>query len=350
MRNGVKSRSAGKRAKFFGVTFFLVPFSFFIFNFALAKEIPLPEEAYRGIEVGPRALGMGGAFVGLANDPLAPYWNPAGLTQMSYPVGMIVSANLKSKIDRAQDLFNPYTLFDDAQFNFISFVSRRSGLGWRQVNKINKHTYDVGSSTDCWSNLHEIFLTAARGQGQTALGVNFKYLFGNFLQWEKSKDGNGWREPILDRSNGQGFGLDLGLIYIVSEYLNIGVVGENVFTRVWWKGYETVRVSPKLRVGANLEWPGYMNFTFDLEKISGKKNKPIYHLGVEGGVYGISLRTGIFGEDITETKSNESTITVGIGYKYKKFQIDIAGQARQWGKSAKWWERMTYIGSFSLGY
>ncbi|MEN8194150.1 MAG: long chain fatty acid transport protein, partial [Bacteroidota bacterium] len=29
--------------------------------------------------VGPKALGMGGAFVGLANDGTAIYWNPAGL-------------------------------------------------------------------------------------------------------------------------------------------------------------------------------------------------------------------------------------------------------------------------------
>jgi long-chain fatty acid transport protein len=32
--------------------------------------------------IGPEALGMGGAFVGYANDYTAIYWNPAGLTQM----------------------------------------------------------------------------------------------------------------------------------------------------------------------------------------------------------------------------------------------------------------------------
>jgi len=31
--------------------------------------------------LGPRACGMGGAFIGVANDWTAPYWNPAGLTQ-----------------------------------------------------------------------------------------------------------------------------------------------------------------------------------------------------------------------------------------------------------------------------
>lgn len=35
--------------------------------------------------VGGRALGMGGAFVALANDVTSGYWNPAGLSHLNYP-------------------------------------------------------------------------------------------------------------------------------------------------------------------------------------------------------------------------------------------------------------------------
>jgi hypothetical protein len=35
--------------------------------------------------VGARAIGLGGAYVGLANDVTASYWNPAGLSRMPYP-------------------------------------------------------------------------------------------------------------------------------------------------------------------------------------------------------------------------------------------------------------------------
>ena len=45
-----------------------------------------PEDALRlsqsGLSVGARALGMGGAFTGIANDFSAIYWNPAGLGQI----------------------------------------------------------------------------------------------------------------------------------------------------------------------------------------------------------------------------------------------------------------------------
>ncbi len=44
---------------------------------------------FLSIEVGPRAKAMGGAFVGLANDLSAIYWNPAGLTQNSKSAVMV---------------------------------------------------------------------------------------------------------------------------------------------------------------------------------------------------------------------------------------------------------------------
>lgn len=40
---------------------------------------------FMSIGVGGRALGMGGAFVALANDVTAGYWNPAGLSRINYP-------------------------------------------------------------------------------------------------------------------------------------------------------------------------------------------------------------------------------------------------------------------------
>lgn len=40
---------------------------------------------FMAIGVGGRALGMGGAFVGVANDVTAGYYNPAGLANLNYP-------------------------------------------------------------------------------------------------------------------------------------------------------------------------------------------------------------------------------------------------------------------------
>ena len=63
-------------------------------SFALgAVLVPRPAFAQFAFEsVGVRALGMGGAFVAVANDPTAVYWNPAGLPSGG-PAGMTVEWN-----------------------------------------------------------------------------------------------------------------------------------------------------------------------------------------------------------------------------------------------------------------
>jgi long-chain fatty acid transport protein len=57
--------------------------------------------------IGPKGFGMGGAFVGLANDYTAIYWNPAGLTQMQknfvgiFATDIIPMGTYKFKFDPA---------------------------------------------------------------------------------------------------------------------------------------------------------------------------------------------------------------------------------------------------------
>lgn len=73
--------------------YFLLLFPFLIANAALAQTEPPASEPAQGefrIEFnfsnpGARSLGLGGAFVGLADDATAAYANPAGLTNLSRP-------------------------------------------------------------------------------------------------------------------------------------------------------------------------------------------------------------------------------------------------------------------------
>jgi long-subunit fatty acid transport protein len=48
---------------------------------------------FLSIPVGARALGMGGAFVGLANDASAMYWNPGGIARLAQNEAIFVHAN-----------------------------------------------------------------------------------------------------------------------------------------------------------------------------------------------------------------------------------------------------------------
>jgi hypothetical protein len=59
--------------------------------------------------LGPRAMGMGGAQVAVAQGPLAAYWNPAGLGQLYNPSGVAIPAGIRAEftgsvLEGAKDL------------------------------------------------------------------------------------------------------------------------------------------------------------------------------------------------------------------------------------------------------
>lgn len=75
--------------------------------FAAALSKPSP--------VGPRAIGMGGAFVAVADDLSAIYYNPAGLTQLK---GTNLSLGIDSTIPGMR--YHPYTPLDPSGSNLSS--------------------------------------------------------------------------------------------------------------------------------------------------------------------------------------------------------------------------------------
>lgn len=86
------------------VTFVLLGFTTLVFpqNFA-TPESPSSQGISNILGSGARALGMGGAFIAVADDATAASWNPAGLAQLTKPEASIVydyfSGNLNSSWD-----------------------------------------------------------------------------------------------------------------------------------------------------------------------------------------------------------------------------------------------------------
>src|SRR5687767_8190011 len=63
--------------------------------------------AFEGPGLGARAIGMGGAFIGLADDWTAIYWNPAGLSRLKgTQIGFSLEA-VRVKVHDSNGLANP---------------------------------------------------------------------------------------------------------------------------------------------------------------------------------------------------------------------------------------------------
>lgn len=153
--------------------------------------------SYDNMGYGARATGMG-AFVGLADDPSAIFYNPAGIAQLEKPQFYFMY-DKRSKYTVGEDE-NPYLL---------------SGVGVYPLNEKLK-LYMGGGQEGSWADptgivTHNIGIMGMAGWviPDLSLGFNGKFLYNS--NYGKKK----------------GFDLDLGLFYRVSPKFSLGIALEN---------------------------------------------------------------------------------------------------------------------------
>ncbi|MEJ2189726.1 MAG: hypothetical protein P8Y93_10005 [Acidobacteriota bacterium] len=77
---------------------------------------------------GARALGMGGAFIAIADDATAASWNPAGLAQLTRPEVSLVYEYLDGTYDFASDLTTGYVFNEGDPWQFVTSVTAPASI------------------------------------------------------------------------------------------------------------------------------------------------------------------------------------------------------------------------------
>jgi len=234
--------------------------TFWLFLLAIAVLQLLPAKALAQGAVplggaGARALGAGGAFVALANDVTAGYWNPAGLGEVTGPQlgGMysVLSLNRQHNYAAAAYPLGPTGAMG------ISWIGYRFGkLG----SDRNAMLFSYGNQ------LTETF----------ALGGNVKLLCQNFAG-----------------ASASGMGFDLGAKLKLSEVVTLGAGVQNLQPQVSWKivGKGRKALPVNTRAGVNVKPLPFMNLVADFEFNDQQKGR--WHAGWEiflGDMFG--LRAG----------------------------------------------------------
>lgn len=181
--------------------------------------------------VGPRAIGMGGAFTAVSNDITAMYWNPGG------------TAN----IDFNEAFFNHTSLYADVRHDFAAIASNLSDIGTigafvsvLSMDEMVVRTEEAPEGTGEFFNAGAIvigvnfsrFLTE-----QFAIGANFKYI--NESIWHMSATG---------------FAVDIGTLYklpILNEF-RIAASISNFGTKMQLSGRDVTKIIPSGAGGQNL--------------------------------------------------------------------------------------------------
>lgn len=267
------------------------------------------------IGVGARALGMGRAYVGVAEDGDSLFVNPAGIALSATPKLSSMYASLLNE--------NTYAIVSG-----VYPYGDRSSIG---VGIINSSSPDIpllntnGSSAGLgnWNNTVMLLSGGTRVSGlvknkDVLLGASFKYF---------SVGGTGKNDvaDILD-SSGTGYSADLGLLVPATEYLTLGANYQNVLSsKLTRSSGINEDIPPTLKLGAKLSLIGkegqsytthstrrlYLNTDYDLNK--GIPN--VAHLGVEfWPMSNLALRAGMDGENPT----------AGLGVRISGIEVNYA--------------------------
>ncbi len=261
--------------------------------------------AYWTQGAGSRAAGMGGAFVALADDATAGYWNPAGLGQMDL---YLYQAAL-------QYVF----LQDQMSSSYLSYSFQLPEIGAFSVSWINFSIAGLEGRDDLG------LVTQNFGSSENTIWVSYGR---KMYEWVKGLS-LGASLKFLHQGVGEyqavGHGLDVGVLWqpFLQWDHTIGLNVQNLFQRVYWQTGEGT-LDPSLvngKVGVALKFfPSQQEVYFNhLITAVDLEFSEYYRLGYRlGAEYwyqaSLGLRAGFSGQEVS----------FGASYRPEYYEVDYA--------------------------
>ena len=244
--------------------------------------------AYSRIGVGARALGMGGAYVAVADDPTASVWNPAGLARVDNLAFTFMYTG-------GYDFDRSHNYFGYAQ----SFSLASIGIGWTNAgwDGFESRTGIGASDGDFDISDNLVLLSLARQYGAFGFGVTGKIF-----------------DQKIDGKSESGGGIDVGAFFDAGRYVDFGIMFQDLASEI---GDETLPYNVRAGVGVNPM--GDLLVAADMEHA--ENGEVVYHLGAEAWFeyypgYMMAIRAGMsdLGMD-----HQDNSYTAGLGLKIPRF-------------------------------
>ncbi|MDQ7817244.1 MAG: PorV/PorQ family protein [Melioribacteraceae bacterium] len=274
------------------------------------------------LNVGPRAIGMGGAFTAIADDITAIYWNPGG------------TANINTN----EAFFNHTSLFADIQHDFAAFATNLSGIGTigafisvLSMDDMKVRTIEYPEGTGELFNYNTVVMGLNYSRYLTtnfAIGFNVKYISEN-----------------LWHMNSAGFAIDIGTLYKIPVFNELRIASSisNFGTKLQLSGRDAMVIYPsgagnenlvnsnieldkfdlplifRFGISADVIKSGSSRLTVDIDAIHPNDNSEYLNAGFEYAWNEIiHLRAGY--NSLFEVDS-EKGLTLGFGLNYRIFEM-----------------------------
>lgn len=240
------------------------------------------------VPIGPRALGMGGAFSAIADDASAMFWNPAGLCHIPNNEVSGSYANLYQSDIKDNFLVGVFPL---TERQAIGVDWYHSGLEDTEL-RFAENRLDVAYAVSPWKKLY--------------LGATVKY-----LNRDIALDGTPQRQ-------GYGFGADLGVLLLPTRSLRLALVGQDMTNTRLTYGEKPGGLTPAFprntRVAMAYNYGRFGTAALDIDDR--------YHMGVEvRPLSPLSLRGGL---QVDRAGDEDPSYSFGAGFEAKSFRLDYA--------------------------
>ncbi|HIB04937.1 MAG TPA: PorV/PorQ family protein [Candidatus Marinimicrobia bacterium] len=287
------------------------------------------------LEIGPgaRSLGMGSAFVSVADDASALYWNPAGIVYVSRP--------------EVQTYYSPWLV--ETQFYYNTAVIPMGGFGNLGISftAVTMDEMMVRTVQDPEPNKYGQKFDA----GNISMGIAYaKKLTDRFSFGFQTK----FIQESIWQMKAQGIAVDIGTLFITKNNLRIGMSVSNFGGKMGMEGINTlvdIDVDENIygnndRIDGHLDaakWPLPLMFRFGLSRefvlnpnmkylvavdaIHPNNNPEYLNVGVEYSAMDmVFLRLGqshtlyqqnFFEDGVKIHEGSEQGISVGMGIKYQ---------------------------------
>jgi Tfp pilus assembly protein PilF len=285
---------------FHGISIFLLTVCLLTSGAATAQDGIAGTQSIFNFGFSARAMGMGRAYVAMADDPSAVFWNPAGLEY----------------IQRMNFQLFHTSLYEGAIYDFIGFAYPTLdfgtvGIGYARLGVGDIPVVDADNVSQGTSNYEfsEFYISYAKKLPYDITGgLTFKIERQSF--------------DFTNQLTG-GFGLDLGLMYrpdFENQYLqdiSIGFQYQNLLQPELKLGSNTENLPGLFRMGLSkaitVGLAGKMNFVMDFSKSQNESGR--FHAGTEYTYKDIgTARIGL----------DKNKPAFGLGGVYKFMQIDYS--------------------------
>jgi hypothetical protein len=273
-----------------------------------AQELSTIPGSFVDIGFGSRPVGMGFAFVGLADDENSSFWNPAGLGSISQITAGFSQADQMGLIT----------------YNYANAIVPLPGL---------KHSAGLAFVSSGDDAMEELSIYASYGIKLSvfSLGATLKYRnasFGNnslnrddYLVFDDDEFESGLGQQVFGDANG--FGLDLGLLYQPNDEIRFGVLFRDAIAPMNWNSearsteYEA-RGSYDEELPYEIVFGGSIKFTknilavADFQPATDSERVNWVRAGVEGKLVNVLLLRAGTEQGINDFDDDRFTLGTGI--------------------------------------